>query len=80
MLLPGAAIPDPQDGDMNQDSRRRPWRAAVPAAAAGSAKFRAPATAYQACAHVLPDHGQITPAEQVTLLALRFAGCMRSLW
>jgi hypothetical protein len=135
MLLPGAAIPDSQDGDMNQDSRRRPWRAAVPAAAAGiallaaactggggspatgssafqealayakcmrshgapswpdpndqgqffktaadSAKFRAPASAYQACAHVLPDHGQITPAEQhqVTLLALRFAGCMRS--
>ena len=30
--------------------------------------------------HLLPDDGQITPAvqHQVTLLALRFAGCMRS--
>jgi hypothetical protein len=121
---------------MNQDSRRRPWRAIVPAAAAGiallaaacgggssppsaagspdvqqalayakcmrshgapgwpdpnsqgqffktaadSAKFRAPTSAYQACGHLLPDHGQIPPAvqHQVTLLALKFAGCMRS--
>jgi hypothetical protein len=121
---------------MNQDSRRRPWRAVVPIAAAGivllaaacgggsnplsaagspdvqealayakcmrshgapnwpdpnsqgqfaktasdSAEFRAPASAYQACGHLLPDHGQIPPAvqHQVTLLALKFAGCMRS--
>jgi len=48
--------------------------------AADSAKFNAPASAYKACVHLLPDHGQITPAEQhqVTLLALKFAGCMRS--
>jgi len=47
---------------------------------ADSAKFSAPPSAYQACVHLLPDHGQITPAEQhqVTLLALKFAGCMRS--
>jgi hypothetical protein len=121
---------------MNQDSRRRPWRAVVPAAVAGiallaaacgggsssqaaagspdfqkalayakcmrshgapgwpdpndqgqffktaanGAKFSAPASAYQSCTHLLPDHGQITPAQQhqVTLLALKFAGCMRS--
>lgn len=119
---------------MNQDSRWRPWRAIVPAAAAGiallaaacsgggsppsaglpdvqealayakcmrahgapnwpdpnsqgqfaktasdSAEFRAPEPAYQACGHLLPDHGQIPPAvqHQVTLLALKFAGCMR---
>jgi hypothetical protein len=48
--------------------------------AADRAKFSAPASAYQACAHLLPDHGQITPAQQhqVTLLALKFAACMRS--
>lgn len=48
--------------------------------AADGAKFRAPASAYQACVQLLPDHGQITPAvqHQVTLLALKFAGCMRS--
>jgi hypothetical protein len=47
--------------------------------AGGSAAFRAPASAYQACAHLLPDHGQIPPPvqHQVTLLALKFAGCMR---
>jgi hypothetical protein len=136
MLLPGAAIPDSKDGDMTQDRCGRPWRAVLPAAAAGiallaaacggsgnspaaagspnvqkalayakcmrshgapgwpdpnnqgqfvktaadRAKFNAPASAYQACVHLLPDHGQITPAEQhqVTLLALKFAGCMRS--
>ena len=121
---------------MNQDSRRRPWGAVAPAAAAGiallvaacsgggnsataagssnlqtalayakcmrshgapnwpdpnsqgqffktkadSADFHAPASAYQACVHLLPDHGQITPAQQhqVTILALKFAGCMRA--
>jgi hypothetical protein len=120
---------------MNQDSRRRPWRAIVPATAAGiallaaacsggggpasagspyvqealayakcmrshgapnwpdpnaqgqffkttanRAEFHAPASAYQACGHLLPDHGQIPPAvqHQVTLLALKFAGCMRA--
>jgi hypothetical protein len=120
---------------MNQDSRRRPWRAIAPAAAAsiallaaacggggnssaagGSsnlqealayakcmrshgapnwpdpnsqgqfkttanrAEFHAPASAYQACVHLLPAHGQITPAVQhrVTRLALKFAGCMRA--
>jgi hypothetical protein len=126
----------PKDGDMNQGSRRRPWRAIIPAAAAGiallavacsgggsppaaarssdlakalayakcmrshgapdwpdpnsqgqffkttanRADFHAPASAYPACVHLLPDGGQITPAEQhqVTLLALKFAGCMRS--
>ncbi len=48
--------------------------------AADSADFRAPASAYQACVHLLPDHGQITPGvqHQVTFLALKFAGCMRS--
>jgi hypothetical protein len=47
---------------------------------ANRAEFHAPASAYQACVHLLPDHGQITPAVQhrVTLLALRFAGCMRA--
>jgi hypothetical protein len=120
---------------MNQGSHRWPWRAIVPAAAAGiallaaacgggssppaagssnfqealayakcmrshgapgwpdpnnqgqffkttadSARFHAPASAYQACLHLLPDHGQITPAvqHQVTLLALKFAGGMRA--
>src|SRR5215475_7025691 len=103
---------------MNQDSRRRPWRAIAPAAAVGiallaaacsggggsatagssnvqtalayakcmrshgapkwpdpnsqgqffktaadGADFHAPASAYQACVHLLPDHGQITPAQ-----------------
>jgi hypothetical protein len=30
--------------------------------------------------HLLPGHGEITPAQQhqVTLLALKFAGCMRA--
>jgi hypothetical protein len=53
---------------------------AVLQTAADSAQFSAPASAYKACVHLLPDHGQITPAEQhqVTLLALKFAGCMRS--
>ena len=48
--------------------------------AADGAKFHAPASAYKACVQLLPDHGQITPAvqHQVTLLALKFAGCMRS--
>ena len=48
--------------------------------AADGADFRAPASAYKACVPLLPDHGQITPAVQhrVTLLALKFAGCMRS--
>ena len=48
--------------------------------AADGAKFRAPASAYKACVPLLPDHGQITPAvqHQVTVLALKFAGCMRS--
>jgi len=48
--------------------------------AADSAKFHAPASAYQACVPLLPGHGQITPAEQhqVAVLALKFAGCMRS--
>ena len=48
--------------------------------ATNSANFRAPASAYQACMHLLPDHGQITTAQQhqVTLLALKFATCMRS--
>jgi hypothetical protein len=47
---------------------------------ANSGKFSAPASAYTACVHLLPDHGQITAAvqHQVTLLALKFAGCMRS--
>jgi hypothetical protein len=133
---PAQQSTDSQDGDTHQDSRWRPWRAIVPAAAAGiallaaacgggsnppgaavspdvqqalayakcmrshgapgwpdpnnqgqflktaadRAKFSAPASAYQACVHLLPDHGQITPAQQhqVTLLALKFAGCMRS--
>ena len=44
------------------------------------ADFTAPASADQACRHLLPNGGRITAAGQqrVTALALQFAACMRS--
>ena len=47
---------------------------------ANSADFQAPASAYKACQHLLPNGGQLTVAEQqkIAPLMLRFATCMRS--
>jgi len=44
-----------------------------------SAEFHAPASAYRACQHLLPNGGQLTVADQQKIepLMLRFAGCMR---
>jgi hypothetical protein len=44
------------------------------------ADFQAPAPAYQACLHLLPNGGQLTTAQQqiISPLMLKFAGCMRS--
>ena len=45
-----------------------------------SADFRAPASAYQACLHLLPNGGQLTAAQQqiISPLMLKLAACMRS--
>ena len=45
-----------------------------------SADFEAPASAYKACLHLLPNGGQLTAAQQqiVSPLMLRFADCVRS--
>ena len=45
-----------------------------------SADFEAPASAYKACLHLLPNGGQLTAAQQqiVAPLMLKFADCMRS--
>jgi hypothetical protein len=45
-----------------------------------SADFQAPASAYEACLHLLPNGGQLTTAQQqiISPLMLKFAGCMRS--
>jgi hypothetical protein len=45
-----------------------------------SADFQAPAAAYKACLHLLPNGGQLTTAQQqiIAPLMLKFAGCMRS--
>jgi hypothetical protein len=47
---------------------------------ANSAEFQAPASAYKACQHLLPNGGQLTAAEQqkISPLMLKFADCMRS--
>jgi len=44
------------------------------------ADFQAPAPAYQACLHLLPNGGQLTNAQQqiISPLTLKFADCMRS--
>ena len=45
-----------------------------------SADFEAPASAYKACLHLLPNGGELTAAQQkiVAPLMLKFADCMRS--
>ena len=45
-----------------------------------TAAFQAPASAYQACLHLLPNGGQLTAAQQqiISPLMLKFAECMRS--
>jgi hypothetical protein len=45
-----------------------------------TAGFQAPASAYQACLHLLPNGGQLTAAQQqiVSPLMLKLAGCMRA--
>ena len=45
-----------------------------------AADFQAPAPAYRACLHLLPNGGQLTAAQQriVSPLMLRLAACMRS--
>jgi hypothetical protein len=45
-----------------------------------TAAFQAPAWAYQACLHLLPNGGQLTAAQQqiISPLMLKFAECMRS--
>jgi hypothetical protein len=45
-----------------------------------SADFQAPASAYKACLHLLPNGGQLTAAQQqiISPLMLKFAGCMRA--
>lgn len=45
-----------------------------------TADFQAPASAYRACLHLLPNGGQLTAAQQqiISPLMLKFAGCMRS--
>ena len=42
--------------------------------------FRAPASAYRACLHLLPNGGQLTAAQQqiISPLMLKLAACMRS--
>jgi hypothetical protein len=45
-----------------------------------TADFQAPASAYKACLHLLPNGGQLTAAQQqiISPLMLKFADCMRS--
>ena len=45
-----------------------------------TADFQAPASAYRACLHLLPNGGQLTAAQQriVSPLMLKLAACMRS--
>ena len=45
-----------------------------------TADFQAPASAYKACVHLLPNGGQLTAAQQqiITPLMLKLADCMRS--
>jgi hypothetical protein len=45
-----------------------------------SADFQAPASAYNACVHLLPNGGQLTAAQQqiIAPLMLKFADCMRA--
>jgi hypothetical protein len=45
-----------------------------------SADFQAPASAYKACLHLLPNGGELTAAQQqiISPLMLKLAGCMRS--
>jgi hypothetical protein len=45
-----------------------------------TADFQAPASAYQACLHLLPNGGQLTAAQQqiISPLMLKFADCMRA--
>ena len=47
---------------------------------ANTADFQAPASAYGACLHLLPNGGQLTAARQqiISPLMLKLAGCMRS--
>lgn len=47
---------------------------------ANRAEFHAPASAYNACQHLLPNGGQITAAMQqkITALALKFTACMHA--
>jgi hypothetical protein len=54
---------------MNQDSRRRPWRAAVPAAAAGIALLAAACTG---------GGGSPAAGSSAFQEALAYAKCMRS--
>ena len=44
------------------------------------ADFQAPASAYRACVHLLPNGGELTAAQQqiIAPLMLKLAGCMRS--
>ena len=45
-----------------------------------TADFHAPASAYRACLHLLPNGGELTAAQQqiISPLMLKLAGCMRS--
>ena len=45
-----------------------------------TAAFHAPASAYRACLHLLPNGGELTAAQQqiISPLMLKLAGCMRS--
>lgn len=45
-----------------------------------TADFQAPASAYRACQHLLPNGGQLTAAQQqiISPLMLKLAACMRS--
>jgi len=45
-----------------------------------AADFQAPASAYRACVHLLPNRGELTAAQQqiIAPLMLKLADCMRS--
>jgi len=45
-----------------------------------AAEFQAPASAYRACVHLLPNGGELTMAQQqiIAPLMLKLAGCMRA--
>jgi hypothetical protein len=52
----------------------------APSRKATRADFRAPASANQACQHLLPNGGLLTPAQQQQLISqgLKHAACMRT--